>query len=86
MASLLFQICVPLFGVQVNMAQIWLVNKNGDSIVAFELKVIRGFLDETSSIGIPGGRKVEIEVRILPQRNPPFVGITKKIPENFLSL
>jgi hypothetical protein len=75
----------PLFGVQVNTAQIWLVNKNVDSIVAFELEILRGFHEEIGSIGIPGGRKFEIEVRILPQRNLPFVFITRKIPENFLS-
>jgi hypothetical protein len=72
-----------VFGLQVNTAQIRFVNKNVDSIVALESEILRGVLDEVSS---KGGRKVEIELRVLPQQNPSVILISRKIPENFRSL
>ena len=74
------------FGLQVNTAQIWFVDKNVYSIVALKFEFLCGVLEETGSIGILGGRKVQIEVGILLQRDPPVVCITRKIPENFLSV
>ncbi len=71
-----------LFGLQVNTVQTWPINKNVDSIIGIKLEFLCGVPKELSSIGIPGGWKVKIEVRILLQHNPPVVYITRKIPED----
>ena len=75
---------ILLFGLhlQVNTAKIQLVNKNVDSILVLEYKISHGVLGELSPISIPGSWKVEIEMRILTQCDPPVVCITRKIPED----